>query len=296
VYNPYIIFDISEDKVPCSLKKPFSDNLIILNETEYKIDWSVYLAGSDIIYSANSLYNNVLFDGSIMTILGAYRNASYSIYFEAYNQNHANTIYKVTKTINVIENPLLPNIIEDGGLENYNTFDLRETTRFKLLELFIGDSLSFKCSAPGLIENENELVLKPEYRNKKYTVEVIASNFDFFGKKHSILSAITISETVRPPSLKGNGLNSIGLLRLSEFTKYINLSEYYENVKTYKYVISEKSNIDIEIDLSLKYDLLKIKQTNKNIKYKIDIIGTNIDYKGIKYDISSSFMVFDDIV
>lgn len=259
-------------KRPLLLNNASIGPLLLTNNTE-TIDIQSFFIGQDLFFTFDyPSYDNVKFNNGKITIEGGFRDESYTISVVANNRDHLlNTYVSSPLNINVIENIkpcTLKNNIETITLTN-------DRATIDVSEYFDGSNISF------IIEdnpNDNALFLNNtlhilgNYRNKLYTVGILASNTNHRGEKYTARLAISVSELIQPPTTN----------TVSDY-EYIEINDLH--------IVSfniENSGIFSGRELSftcnepgiIESTFFNIEPKYRNKEYKITIVASNTDYLG----------------
>lgn len=233
----------------------------------------------------------------LMQIVPNYRNKIYFVKVVARNTDHMGVTQETLPSIlTVKENIFIPTgginvamkYIEDVPIEyNLNTI-------FSVTDI----DFSYKIVNAALINVSIQLfdtiwkmIVYPNYRNKEYDIQVVASYTNFDNLNNDIAVNITVSETIAPPLIYKQ-LYSSGICVVFEGLKCVyDMNDFFKGPGLVFTIVSV-SNVDA--DVTLVSNILEITGAGLGVQYNIVIQANNTNYLGeASIPVQSTLSVFE---
>jgi hypothetical protein len=287
------------DRVIKSIRANYKDQgyNVIIQPIKKKSDVSVgdmTIKLADVVYTTPGYEVHVKSLKEIMlSIKGDYRNSGYDVVVRASNMNYMGKKYIVESLIKISETIRVPTAIGFNKIELY-----QESRMYNLSDYFRGDvGLRYFSTFPGIIVDNNTLVISPAYRNAEYSVQVKAVGEDYLGNMYDVASSLVVVETNRSPVLTGGvGLAVLGELKMTNNVIHISLSRYFEYATMYSVSVGILDGGNSSHGVSLFHDILTIAAAFRNSIYEIRVTGSNVDFTKLRRSsVTSSFTVYETI-
>jgi len=318
------VIAISESIRPPIIIQPLSiANVPLLTNQLYSLNLTDYFSGPDLTYNISvqlneNIDNPIIYsdaDVSIqennLLIQANYRNNEYFVKVVAQNVDYLGQVNMTSETfLRIREDADYDRYLNDLSTQTTNNtepliFVLNSLYRtlpidfsYKILDSNLTEVFETNTDVEIIYENSIwNLVISPNYRNKLYYVQIIASYPTSSNLDNDRSVIIPVSESIKPPTK----LNDIEVFVFGN--EVVNLS-YYHTGPNLQYRITsiyeinsnnEKINLsNNNVDVTLQANILTINTTNNVVKkYYVDVDVFNTDYLGNENIITTTINVFE---